>query len=324
MPDLVTPTGVLLGTPEPRTDEWFALRRQGITATDLPLILGLVPEKYGNALTVWLDKRGFDVPDSDDEAAMWGVLQEPLVAGVWGDRFGTPVHPVGVLANDAHRWQRASLDRLVEVCPDGDGPCALEIKTRSAFKSRLWRRDVPDDTLAQVLWQIVVSGFMHIHVATLLGGQRMRTFRVDAVGNEAIIELLVEKARELWAAVESGEQPEVDPSEAMERALDVLFPDRTGELELPESRVRDLLRGRTDALDAERAAKKAKAAWRAAVKEALGDRDTITVGGKKIVSIRWHDRAGYTVEPTRYQSVDLVGSLPDLEDVDDVEEDDEG
>lgn len=110
-----TPTGVLVYDGPPVTDEWFKVRREGITGTDLPKILGL--SKYGTALSVWLDKRG-ELRDEAGEAARWGNLLEDVVAQEWALRNHTSVEAVGVIANIDHPWQRASLDRLVKQCPD--------------------------------------------------------------------------------------------------------------------------------------------------------------------------------------------------------------
>ena len=76
----VTPTGVLVYDGAPHTDEWFAARRRGITATDVPKILGLT--EYGTARHVWLDKQGLAPVDEGSEAARWGTLLEDIVAKV--------------------------------------------------------------------------------------------------------------------------------------------------------------------------------------------------------------------------------------------------
>ncbi len=176
--DPITPEGVLVTDAPPESDDWLAARRGGITGTDLPKILGLT--KYGNALSVWLDKRG-ELDDAAGEAARWGNLLEDPVAQEWAARHGAKVERVGVLANTERPWVRASLDRLVVhgMCPDGGFDCGLEVKTRSAFKADEYRSGVPDDVLAQVEWGLIATGLHHMHVAVLIGGQRMESLRVD-------------------------------------------------------------------------------------------------------------------------------------------------
>lgn len=249
----VTPTGIIAYDGDPHTDEWFATRRRGITGTDLPKILGL--SDYGTARHVWLDKQGLlPLDESESEAAFWGTTFEDPVARVWAARNDTTVSTVGILAHADTPWQLASLDRLVDRCPIGCDPCGLEVKTRSAFMAGKWRDDVPDDVLAQVQWGIHVSGLDHMHVAVLLGGQRMEEFLIDRDGD--VIRYLVGHAERLWGQVRSGEMPTCEPTAALGRLLDAIHADRSGDVEV------DALTGdalRADYLDACREVRDAEA-----------------------------------------------------------------
>lgn len=225
----VTPTGVLVTAAEPETDEWFAARRAGITGTDLPKILGLT--KYGNALSVWLDKRG-ELDDDAGEAARWGQVLEDPVASEWAWRHSTHVDDVGVLAHVDHEWMRASLDRLVTTCPDDDGSCALEVKTRSAWVADQWAEGVPDSVLAQTTWGLMVTGLNHHHVAALIGGQRLVSYRVDR--DPKLEEYLLDAATPVWQAVVEGVPPEAHPDSegVLLELLDRLYAKREGDREL--------------------------------------------------------------------------------------------
>lgn len=234
-----TPTGVLVANDPPESDAWFDARRGGITGTDLPKILG--DSQYGNALSVWLDKRG-ELEDTAGEAARWGQLLEDVVAREWSTRQASTgrdpaIQRVGVLAHTTDPWMRASLDRVVYGCPDDPAgtrrqTCGLEVKTRSAFVSQDWRDGMPDSVLAQVAWGRLVSGLDHMHVAALIGGQRLVTFRYD---RDAVLEqFLVDQARPVWTAVETGTPPEVAPDAGgvLLGLLDRLNASRDGEREL--------------------------------------------------------------------------------------------
>jgi putative phage-type endonuclease len=229
------PSADVISTAAPETDEWFEVRRNGITATDIPKILGLSP--YGNALSVYHDKRGELPPDEAGEAARWGQRLENVVAKAWAEENGVIVDPIGVMANRDEPWQRAALDRICRTCPDtGEwSQCALEVKTRSAFKAGSWREDIPDDVLAQVAWQRLVSGVDHVHVAVLIGGQRMKSFRYDT--EPSLEEYLIEQAATVWDCVTNGVPPVVDSSTALLSILDRMFPDRTGAVEVDAAEV---------------------------------------------------------------------------------------
>ncbi len=225
--NLITPTGVLVpNAGEPHTPEWYAARRLGVTATDLPKILGL--SSYGNALSVWNDKfaTGNDEPS---EEAWFGLEQEDIVARRWALKNGDPeLMPVGTLAHIGSTWMMASLDRLVLDCPDDGGLCGLEIKTRNAFVAGKWREEVPDDVLAQVTWQLMVSGLDHIHVACLLGGQRMQQYTVAR--DNQLEDYLMAAAEPIWACIKTHTPPEVeaDAGGVLLAELNKMFADRTG------------------------------------------------------------------------------------------------
>lgn len=233
MPEATTPSGVLVYDGAPHTERWYARRRLGITATDLPKILGL--SKYGNALSVWRDKRGETV-DEAGEAAYWGTMQEPIVADRWAQLNQTNVRPVGVLANSNNPWMVASLDRLVDFCPEGSGNrCGLEIKTRNAYVAGKWRDEVPDDTLAQVQWGLMVTGLDHMHVACLIGGQRLQQYTVAR--DKQLEDYLMAAALPVWHAVQGNIPPDVTADEegVLLRELNKMFADREGAIVVNET-----------------------------------------------------------------------------------------
>lgn len=281
-PLLVTPTAVLVYDGPAHALEWYDARRGGITATDIVKILGF--SDYGDATSVWADKRATDPDDGMSEAARWGLILEDPVARRWAEVHGTSVDPVGVLAHVDRRHHRASLDRLVRVCPDGDGPCGLQVKCRSAFKAGSWREEVPDDVYVQEQWEMHVAGYRHMHVAVLFGGNSPRWLRVDR--DDPDVAALVADADRVWRDVQTGTPPMVEPSERHLRVLEALYPDREGSAAITESTARALIANWVDAKAeltvANAAAKRAKNAVKAAeaaMVEALGAAEAAYVDG---------------------------------------------
>jgi putative phage-type endonuclease len=227
--DLAAPGAVVLYGGEPGTEAWFDARRSGVTATDVVAVVQAYEPGYRWARTpmhVWLDKRGELPPDPGGQAAEAGHRLEPVIAQWWADAHGTTVSPVGVLARMSDRWMVASPDRAVDSCPDSEGPCGLEIKNRNAYVAGKWRDDVPDDVLAQAAWQMAVTGWGHVHIAALIGGNTPRWHRVDR--DPGLEDYLIGEAARLWACVLSGEPPVVDPSAALARLYDSLYTERDG------------------------------------------------------------------------------------------------
>lgn len=281
---LTTPTGrLVLPSSAPRAD-WLAARRDGITATDIVAIVGENP--YTTPVDVWLDKTS-DLPPADDmpsEAAMWGIDLEDVVAQRWAEMHGMAVRRVGLLAKDGDDWMRASLDRIVKPGCNPDGACGLEVKTRNAWVADQWDAGVPASVVTQVQWQMAVSGLGHIHVAALIGGQRL----VDHVVNrdEDTIDALTATASRFWVNVLARELPDIDPALWTAADLDRLYPDRSGEREVDPTIVQPLLAACAAAEKKIKPLHRAMAEARVALIALLGDADTAVVDGKPVYTFR--------------------------------------
>jgi putative phage-type endonuclease len=295
---------------EPETPQWFAQRREGITATDLPKILGL--SKHGNALSVWLDKRG-ELPEEDaGEPAYWGgVLEEPI-AQRYAALQGVQVRRVGVVHHAGAPWVRCSLDRLVFDAPWSEtSPAssqrllgAQECKNRNAFVAGAWSQDVPDDVLAQVQWQLMVTGLPWIDVAVLLGGNRLLVHRVKL--EKQVAALCLTEATRVWQHVLDGTPPAVDPDATLLDLLTRLYPNREGIRELDADQAdqaRTWIAAREQAKAIEKQAKCEVEAAEAALVHLLDDAEHAQVGEDVLFSYARRDRGGYTVAPTSYRQL---------------------
>jgi putative phage-type endonuclease len=218
-------------------EEWLTVRRTGIGSSDVPAIVGAT--RYRTPLHVYHDKRGTLALDEDPgEAALWGNLHEETVAREWARRNRTVVRRVGIAARRDEPWMMCTLDRRCTECPldhDRRERCAVEVKTRTAWAAGSWRRDVPDDVLAQTLWQIAVTGYDHIHVACLIGGNDYRQYTVRRAGNEDLIADIITIARRLWDDIQAGREPAMSGGEDPDALVDLygrLYPDRAGFVDL--------------------------------------------------------------------------------------------
>lgn len=223
----VTPTGVLLLPSTATREAWLAERKNGIGASDLSAIVGM--SQYGNAMNVWADKTGRLPADPMGEAATWGIRSEDMVAKGWAEDHGYRVTRLGMIAHQVHPWRRASLDRRVHGCDRG--PCAVQIKTRTAWMREEWNDGaVPDRITAQVQWELHVSGYDHSHLAVLIGGNQL----VDRVIDEDldVQTYLIAEAERVWECVQADTPPEVEPEGAMVGLYQRMYPEREGAVEL--------------------------------------------------------------------------------------------
>lgn len=297
----VTPSGRLVLPADAGRLDWLAARRGGIGSSDMAAILGL--SKYGNELTVYHDKRGTLALEGDDsEPAYWGRAIEDKVADRWTASNRSITRRVGLIANVERPWQMCTLDRRVLECPlpaHERERCALEIKCRTTFKAPQWRKGVPDDVLAQVLHQIDVTGFEHLHVGLLLGGNDYRQFTVHRAEHEQLVLDLRAAAEDLWLHVQNGRPPALTGEEDPGPLLDLyrrLHPDREGLVHLDRDvEAQDAMHDYLAAAAAERDAKKAKDRAKAALLGALGPNQAAYAG----------DRLFFSMEPSSREWCDI-------------------
>ncbi|MFE7972961.1 YqaJ viral recombinase family protein [Streptomyces shenzhenensis] len=287
----VTPTGRLILPADADRADWLTARRQGIGSSDVPAILGLIEQKP--PIKVYYDKLGFDVDDAG-EPAYWGTVNEEPVARRWAMQSRSVIRRVGLVAHQDHPHWMTTLDRRVTECPlseDEQAPCALEVKTRSAFKSAQWHAGAPDDVTAQVLWQIIVNGYEHMHYAVLIGGNEYHqgVIRADQY-RDVMADITVAMDRFWQEHIQAQVPPEPSgDGEAVAKMFRRLHPTRSGSVDVdmhPDAY--DALLDYTRHQRTESAAKKAKNAAKARMIAALGSAQEALLSGER----------AYSLEPT--------------------------
>lgn len=307
----VTPTGRLILDHTADRATWLDARRRGIGSSDLPAVMNL--SGFKTPLHVYHDKRG-EIPHDEEfsEPAHYGNLFEDPLARDWARRKRTVVERVGLIANVDEPWQMCTLDRLCTECPldrTQRSLCALEVKCRNAFVARLWRNGPPDDVLAQVLWQILVTGLDHIHVMCLIGGNDPRLYTVRREEHTKLVAYLHAEAARLWHEhIVPGRAPALtgeEPPDALLELYERLHPERSGAVVM--DRDLDAQDAVADYLDA--VADKAEAEQR---RKAAYARMLDRLGGAQAAHVR--DRVFYSVEQSLQRSADLDRLLEEFPD----------
>lgn len=288
----VTPTARLLLPSTASREEWLAARRTGLGSSDVPIVMGVADR--GSRAGVYYDKVGLLELERDaGEPALWGNVLEDPIAREWARRAKADVRRVGIVAHVDEPWMLTSLDRRVTTCPlnrQQREACALEVKSRDAHKASDWSVGVPDSVMAQVLWQLAVTGLDHIHVMVLIGGNDGRRFTVRRDGHERLIANIIAVCRRFWVEHVVAMQP---PASADgERADDLvslyqeLHPRRDGLVALDAAglEVEADLRDYELARLAESAAKKEKDAAKVKLIERLRAAETALLDGHEAYS----------------------------------------
>lgn len=216
----------LVSTKGMKRDDWLAIRKRGIGASDAAAAIGLSP--YQSPLELWLIKTGRDAQlpklDADDDSSplYWGNVLEPIVAEHYSKRTGNKVRRVNAVLqhpDEDKSWMLANLDYAVVGSRETQ---ILECKTAGEFGARLWRDGVPEYVQCQVQHQLAVTGKAAADVCVLICGQEIRVHRIHR--DDELIARLIELERAFWHYVETDTPPPADGSESSGRALQCLYP----------------------------------------------------------------------------------------------------
>ncbi len=222
----------LVSTKDMSREDWLAIRKQGIGASDAAAAVGLNP--YQSPLELWMIKTGRDgdmpkVDPNDESSPMyWGNALEPIVAQHYSRRTGNKVRKINSVLQhpdpDKH-WMLANLDYTVV---GSDDVQILECKTAGEFGSRLWRDGVPEYVQCQVQHQLAVTGKAVADVCVLICGQEIRIHRIER--DDELIAKLIELERQFWRYVETDTPPPADGSDSSGKALKYLYQQDSGDV----------------------------------------------------------------------------------------------
>jgi putative phage-type endonuclease len=276
------------------TSEQLAVRRTGVTATDVPAILGLSP--WRSPFDVWLEKCGKAPPVEETEDMQRGTFLEDGARRWYAHRTGAKVAQPGTVVHPT--------DSLVIATPDGVALLGgdvrgLEIKMPSSAHG--WGEPgsdaVPDYYVPQVVWQLAAMAEWMDTVdvfAVLEGKPRLYHVRRDV----ELEGLLVDEAHRFWRDhVVTGRPPEVEPRdlESVSRAFRHSGGDAVDFVALPpETQVvlEEYLRAYHD----ESAASDRRALWEVRAKLALGGAPAVRGLPEALgfTSVTWKEQGGKT------------------------------
>ncbi len=222
----------LVSTKDMSREDWLAVRKQGIGASDAAAAVGLSP--YQSPLELWMIKTGRDsdmpkVDPNDESSPMyWGTILEPIVAQQYSKRTGNKVRRINSVLQhpdpDKH-WMLANLDYTVV---GSDEVQILECKTAGEWGAKHWRDGVPEYVQCQVQHQLAVTGKLAADVCVLICGQEIRIHRIER--DDELIARLIELERQFWHYVETDTPPPADGSKSAGKALQYLYQQDSGDV----------------------------------------------------------------------------------------------
>lgn len=199
-------------------EEWLKIRRGIITSTDVAAICGLSP--YKSPMDVWCEKTGVTDPVEENEAMEWGRRLEEPIAQAYAQKNGVVLRPVGLIVGDG--WIGCTADRLIEGVKRG-----LEVKTTGGHMEHAWGEEgtdqIPEYHLVQCAICMALTELPEWDVATLIGGQKFRTYKIKR--NMALEGSLLKIARRFYDEhLVPRIPPDIDGSNGAAEYLKATYP----------------------------------------------------------------------------------------------------
>ena len=217
--------------------EWLEARRQGISASEIAVVLGLSP--YGSPFELYYRKRG-ELPDQpDNDAMMIGRAMENFVADQFQRR-----HPEFYLTGSGRElyssraeacWM-ATPDRVVYESAQANGEPGWRDHPVAVLECKVDNGDgfgdegtdeIPVHYRCQVIWQMSVLAVDTAYIAALIWHKRQVRVYEITMDDQALADLhLMRKEAEafMWR-VRAGDPPEPDWRPATAAALKRLHPE---------------------------------------------------------------------------------------------------
>ena len=279
---------VLQGSPE-----WLAARREHITATDLPVLLGISPWKCEQDLA---DEKLSGNGTESTLVMRVGSALEDLILGAYSEQTGRKARRVrGLWECATLPWAAASPDataagRLVEIKWTG---------SRSRFRDGL-----PDDVAAQVQWQLMVADSPVADVATLtVGDDEVRVFEVAADADlQAHMVIVAEDFRRRLAA--GG--PFAQSQDSLKRR----FPHDDGTELVADVEMADAVRALVDLRNRRKALEASEETLEVAIKTRMATATRLVGDGW---TVSWKQTANRTETDWKALSTGLLAQLPETE-----------
>jgi putative phage-type endonuclease len=280
---------------DPGSEEWLAIRRTGVSGSDVAAIVGV--SKWSSALAVWAKKLGkIDDHVEKNEPMEWGTILEPVIRDHFSALTGWPVIEVGTYRNTERPWQIANPDGLIVK----DGKLAL-LEVKTARYEDDWiipslgeigsAAGVPRYYRTQVQHYLDTLSIDEAYVAVLFGGQRFRIYHVPADAFEQ--EYNRERCEEFMTCLTTDTKPEWDGSNSTYETARALNPniDSGSKVELGDLGIH-LANAASDAAEADAKLTELKSR----TLDALGQAQygVVEIDGQEIIIAQRSSRAGGT------------------------------
>ena len=218
------------GAPAPGSPEWLQL----VTASKVPVILGLAPEGWDTPWTLWHKMTGRAPADDGrnaDEKARGHYLEDGIIRW-WLDRHPDARNGDTQVWFPVGDWAGATSDLAGIEDSDRDGPVRFVLNAKtSRSEDHWWARDDAGNTyryppayyLASILWEMWCADAQVGYIAVLFGGLEFREWRIER--DDELIAGIVDRCRAFFDSLSGAVAPDLDDAPATYEAVRRMHPD---------------------------------------------------------------------------------------------------
>lgn len=211
-------------------EEWLKWWKTGISGNEAAAVCGV--DQWKTALEVYLDKTNSSPKTKTTEAMHFGKQMKNVIAREFMARTGMRVvRRKAIYQHREHPFMLATIDRWLVGTNEG-----LLCKSVGEYRKDEWKDGVvPEAIHLQCQHLMAVSGASSWWVAVLIGGNKLRTIRIDR--DEEAMEKLIRAETFFWREhVEKLIPPQPDGSDAASRLMRDMYPSaltKSEAMELP-------------------------------------------------------------------------------------------
>lgn len=187
------------------TEEQRKRRREGIGASDSPIIMGY--SSYKTPYQLYLEKTGIISDDEEEQTDLqyWGNAIEPLIIKKFSEENNLEVSFPDTLYHRDHPFIFANLDGFIE-----SENAVIEAKMANSFQRKEWdgayQDGIPLTYLIQIAKQVAVADATKGYCAVLIGGFEYMQFLYER--DRELEELIIKADCDFWHCVQNRIEPD--------------------------------------------------------------------------------------------------------------------
>lgn len=186
------------------TDEQRLRRKEGLGASDTPIIMGY--STYKTPYQLYLEKIGLiDATDELTEQQYWGNALEPIIIKRFAEENDVKVTFPDTIYHPDYPFIFANLDGWIESLG-----AVIEIKATNAWQRKEWDMALTDGIpltyLIQVAKQCLVTNASRGYCAVLIGGMEYKQFIYER--DAALEDLILKADLDFWECVQNKTPPD--------------------------------------------------------------------------------------------------------------------